>query len=908
MFRWPKLRPPGKFVSVRSIADLVCEQAGRSPGALAVIDSARQLTYAELNAQANQLARHLRTKAVGCGDRVALMMEPSCDLALVWLAVWRLGAVAVPLDPAAPPRRLARTIAASECRHAITSSEYADLMRPLTECVVHVDAERPWIATQDAGRPSLKVPPALGCIFYTSGSTGEPKGVALSLGALSEKFSRPGAWGAIDEGCRAVWHSSAAFDASLAQLFLPLVHGGCVRALNHVERLDARRLWRVLSQHGVTVIDATPSWLAAMLVRPPALPTLRRIVLGGETFAPGLARRLRQIFPQAQLVNVYGPTEACIDATAHELHGDDLSGPSIPIGRPLEGYRVLLLDPEGHAVKPTEVGEIYIGGFGLAEGYWGRPDLTEASFIPDPRNAHAKLYRTGDMGRRDTKGRLYFLGRRDQQIKLRGQRIEPQEIEIALSGQPGVAAAAVKVWPLGAGGEPVLVGYVVLKAGTTLKAVRAALAQELPATHAPTLLVPLAAMPLTLTGKIDRHALPKPIEEFGAPRALPEAGPVMQIANADPQAVEAMVLQIWRETLGLAGLGRNDNFFEVGGDSLVAVTLGLGMSERFGVDFPATLVMEFPTVADAAIALTRGRHMGCGSRVLELNTRGDGPPLFLLPPGTGVGIVYAGLVRELADMQPCFALQAVRFPERPGTIGMEELAAYFVHDLNRLHPRGPIHLCGYSAGGAVAHEMTIQLARQGREVERLVLLDPYCADASDCPDGISPEDRTAGFWSSCREMIGDAFGLRGQAAEPLLSMAQQLWATGLIGRPLTPDSTVMRPLLRRLGDLLPANADADLFLLLLEGVANICHAYFGHTITPLPHYRGSAVMIQPDADPSDFRLARHAFWTKIIGPQLESFLAPGDHPTMLQRACSLTAIGDILKSQSCFPGVRHAHA
>lgn len=868
-----------------TVVDLVDAQARRRPRTMAIVDRLQRLTYERLERSANRLANHLRTKPVEPGDVVGIALEPSCDLAVALLAVWKAGAVALPMEPGFPPARLARMLEDAGCRHVITQSAYAESFSANTACAVHLDAERPWIERQPDHAPHVAAH-RLAYLLYTSGSTGRPKGVAVPQRALVNKLVHPGAWGPLDARCRAAWHGSPAFDASLAQLLLPLVHGGCVRALDGQERLDARQLWAALRAHRTTVLDCTPSWLMAMLDAAPRGLPLERIVLGGEILTPALARRVRERFPTAGIVNVYGPTEACIDATAHELTDADFVGDTIPIGRPLPGYRVRLLDPALRSVPDGEPGELCIGGIGLADGYWNQPHESAQRFVADPSLGGERLYRTGDLARSRPDGALEFLGRSDQQIKLRGQRIELGEIEVLLTRQPGVSAGVVRTWPApGGAGDPVIVAYAVLAGGTSAAAVRERLRQELPACMVPSLVIDLDELPLLLTGKVDREALPPP--------AVPRKAAAVPTLDS----LERALVDIWREVLGVDVTDVHDNFFQIGGDSLAAVEMTQCIGERFGIDVPLMAVLAHPTVADLAIALLRGRHATGSGRVLKLGGGGgDAAPLFLLPPGSGAGLVYAGLARELADCAPCLALQAVGLEGGPpGTHSMESLAARFVADVEQLQPRGDVRLCGYSAGGAVAHEMTRQLVRRGRRVSHLVLIDPYCADLSDSPGGTQPETGEAVFRSACRDMLWDAMGLRGRAAEPVLQIAQRLLDQGLAQAGADRSDAAARRTLGQARRVLPPAMNVDVFLLLLEGVTNLCHAYAGHRIEALPAFDAEVWLVQPDADDAAFRNAREAHWRLLVGATLRAHLVPGEHSTMLQRATTVAAIGELLR-------------
>nr|WP_315465744.1 amino acid adenylation domain-containing protein [uncultured Rhodoferax sp.] len=870
-----------------SLHTRIAHQARQRPRATAVVDRVRRLTYAGLERDANQLAHHLCTKPLAAGQVVALALEPSCECLVALLAIWKAGAVALPLDVHQPRARLQTLLADAGAQHLVSVSSHDQDLRGLVPCLVHLDAEQPWIARQPRHAPGRPIHP-LACLLYTSGSTGQPKGVPLTQAALLRKFSMPGAWGVLDASCRAAWHSSPGFDASLAQALLPLLHGGSVRAIDSDERLNPRRLWSALKQQRCTVLDATPSWLLAMLDSAPADLSLRRVVLGGEILAPALAQRVMARWPQATLINVYGPTEACIDATAHQVTAADLAASSLPIGQALPGYEVMVLDDALQPLPQGAVGELCIASELLAPGYWQRPEASAARFVrlADGR----RVYRSGDLARQQPDGTWVFLGRNDLQVKLRGQRVELGEIDACLSRLPGVAAAAVKVWP-GAGTDARLVGYLVLGTPQSLPALRALLREQLPAVMVPAELVLLRDMPMTLGGKVDRAALPEPVAEH---RPQPDAD--AELASTGRNHVEAALLDLWRRVLERPQLGLHDNFFEHGGDSLAAVELLLAMERQFSVELPLAMLLDRPTVADLALGLARyngAAEVGSG-RQLWLRSRpvgGTGPaPLILLPPGSGAGLVYAGLVRELPAGLPCLALQAVGLGGSAGSLDMPALAARFVADVQAVQPHGDIQLCGYSAGGAIALEMCHQLQGAGRRVARLLLLDPYCPDPADAgteaPQQDAPEAAAMALRSALRDMLWDGFGLRDRAAEPALALAHELLEQADLA------GSRLQSLARQ---ALPAHVDVALFSLLVQGAANLCAAYRTQRPQPLQGFDGEAWFVQPLGDAPSLREARVQRWQRLLGVPLRTLRIPGEHAAMLQRDHSLSALGQALR-------------
>ncbi len=874
--------------SLRGTHDCVSAQATRTPDAIAVRYRNQTLRYDELDIQSTQFAHHLVDAGMARGALVGVCLPPSFDWLVTMLAIWKAGGVYLPLEPAYPAQRSLQILDDAGCSIVVTHAPLSDPFQRPGATLVYIDSERQWIAMEPTEPVRREVrPDDLAYLMYTSGSTGKPKGVMVPHRALINKLVHPGTWGRVTTQCRAALLASIAFDASLAQVLLPLAHGGSVLVLDEQERVYPERVWQRLCAADVNLLDCTPSWLLAMLERDPTGFNPERIVLGGEVLTPAFARRVRAAFPGAQLVNIYGPTEACIDAAAHELLTEDFDAATIPIGVALPGYRLQVLTADQRLASVGEVGELYIGGVGLAQGYWRNDEATRACFVATASNADERLYRSGDLVRQRADGCIEYVGRADHQIKLRGQRVELGEIESVLAQLPQVVGAVVKAWPMHDGADSQLVGYVVMRAGNEdTHTLRAQLAERLPA-HMVPVIVSLPHLPLANTGKVDRSALPQPVLQACAvsPEDLPR------------DSTEIALVQIWQEVLHLHHVGIHDNFFELGGHSLSAVRLLTRVNARFNTDLPLSTLLAHPTVADLAIALLRGVQVREQGRVITLGTRPLGAtPMFLLPPRSGVGLAYAGLARELSGTTPTIALQAVNLAHTPpGSIGMVELVAEFIADVERIQPQGAVRLCGYSAGGPIAYEMARQLLAKGRRVSHLILIDPYCADHADWPGSSGPKQGAAAFWAVCRDMIGDATALRGAAADPMLEIAKRLWLE-VIGTDASRDSVAVQTLLDEAHQVLPANVDVAVFLLLLEGVGNLWHAFSQQRVEPLSAFDGQAWFIQPDADPEDFRCKRAAFWRGLVGPALNMMVVPGDHISMLNRARTVAAIGAHLRS------------
>jgi amino acid adenylation domain-containing protein len=574
-----------------TIHGLVELQAARTPEAIAVEDlSGARLTYAELDARADRLARRLAGLGVGPEILVGVALDRSVGLLVGLLAVLKAGGGYVPLDPGFPPDRLALMVADSGLRVLLTEERLLPRL-PGSAAVVAVDrGGEVVVAGPELGLPDAVLPAGIAYVIYTSGSTGRPKGVQVLHGAvvsfLLSMARRPGL-GATD-AVLAV--TTLSFDIAVLELFLPLVTGGRVVLASREVASDGERLGAALARPEITVLQATPAtWRMLFAAGWPGKPALKALC-GGEALPRDLADRL--LGAVGELWNVYGPTETTIWSTTGPV--EERGGP-VSIGRPLANTRILLLSGAVEPVPAGVAGELCIGGLGLARGYLGRPDLTAERFVPDPRTgadgeAGGRLYRTGDLARWHADGRLECLGRIDAQVKVRGFRIEPGEIEVALGEHPAIRQAAV-VARRHDGGDHRLVAYVVVTGEAPASAeLRDFLAARLPDYMVPGAFLRLDALPLTPNGKVDRRALPEP-----------QAAATAYVAPRSP--VEQLLADIWREVLDVESVGVQDDFFDLGGHSLLALQVITRIRRTFDLDIELRHIFRFPTIGQLSEAL-----------------------------------------------------------------------------------------------------------------------------------------------------------------------------------------------------------------------------------------------------------------------------------------------------------------
>ncbi|WFE56020.1 amino acid adenylation domain-containing protein [Micromonospora sp. WMMD712] len=574
---------------------LVEAQADRTPDAEAVRAGDRALTYRQLDEAANRLARVLLAHGVAGQDRVGVCLPRDTDLVVALLAVLKAGAAYVPLDPAYPPARVAFMTEDSGARLVLTRTGLADRFGRAALPLDTLD-----VGAAPADRPDVDADPAgLAYVIYTSGSTGRPKGVAIEHRSASALMGWTRSAFCAQELGGVLAATSVCFDLSVFEIFGPLCWGGRVLLVDNVLALagpDAAAL-------PVTLVNTVPSAMSELLAAD-ALPAgVRTVCLAGEPLTAALAARVLARPGVRRLLNLYGPSEDTTYSTWAEVTAD---GGVPPIGRPLPHTRAYVLAADGMPVPPGTPGELYLAGAGLARGYLDRPEETAARFLRDPFRPGERMYRTGDRVRLRPDGQLEFLGRLDDQVKLRGYRIELGEVAEALADVPGVreAAAAVRTGP---SGDPLLVGYLV---GARRDDVPARLRERLPAPLVPATVVWLDRMPTTPSGKVDRAALPTPgWEAADAPSpadAAPAPVPVADVAAAvDPTGAELAreVAAVWRDVLGVPVAGPQADFFDLGGDSLLALRCATRLATVTGVPVPPAALFDHPTVAALAAHL-----------------------------------------------------------------------------------------------------------------------------------------------------------------------------------------------------------------------------------------------------------------------------------------------------------------
>jgi amino acid adenylation domain-containing protein len=707
------------------IHELFEAQVARTPQATAVVFAGETLSYAELNARANQLAHALRAQGVGSEGRVAICVERGLEMIVGILGILKAGGGYVPLDPVYPQERLAYMLADARPKAVLTQAGLQAILPALDVPVILLDAHESEIAQQSTDNPDPKAwgltSQNLAYVIYTSGSTGQPKGVMVEHQEVCNFVTTLAGMLGLQPEERVLQFASVNFDVSVEEIFSALLSGAGL-VIRTDEWLSSEEFWHRCEVYGISFTHLPTSfWQQLIHDSETPIPTsLRQVMIGGEAVSE---RALERWFARAGyrpvLYNSYGPTEATVSATALKL--DDARNWRA-IGRPLANARAYILDANLQPVPIDVAGELFIGGAGVARGYLDRPGLTAERFIADPfsGDSGARLYKTGDLARFLPDGKIEYLGRNDFQVKIRGFRIELGEIEAALTEQPDVREAVVLARE-DIPGNKRLVAYLVPSAPEQTPeaaTLRAALQGRLPEYMVPSAYVVLDVFPLTPNGKLDRKALP-----------APDHSALVSAAFEAPQGeIEEALAQIWRDVLGGERISRHDNFFDLGGHSLLTVQLVGRIFSVFGVQIPIMSLFNEPTLQRLAEVVSQAQIQAppqTWNAVVPIKPTGSRPPLFLIhPAGAGSVLCYAELASQFPPDQPLYGIQAAgMFGEEEVAVNLEVMAAKYVHAIRSVQERGPYLLGGWSAGGNIAYEMARQLTQSGETVAFLGLID-----------------------------------------------------------------------------------------------------------------------------------------------------------------------------------------
>lgn len=692
--------------------ELFAEQAAQTPHAVAVQFEDLELTYAELDERSNRLGHHLVSLGVGPDVLVGICVTRRLEMIVGLLGILKAGGAYVPVDPAYPADRQEYMLTDSQAPVIVTLQALRDSLPQTGAQIVCLD--RDWV--QIEGLPAT-APPApgdpqrLAYVIYTSGSTGKPKGVQIPHRALVNFLTsmrrRPGL--SAEDVLVAV--TTLSFDIAGLELYLPLIAGAQVRIAPSGATEDPRALAELLERSQATIMQATPTTWRMLLDSGWSGRPGMRALCGGEALPVALADRL--VEAGLELWNMYGPTETTIWSTCEHV---TTRGQTLAIGRPIANTTLYVLDERMQLVPIGEVGELWIGGEGLARGYRGRSDLTRERFVAHPFDSTpaARIYRTGDLARYRPDGTVEFLGRVDHQVKVRGFRIELGEIETVLSRHPAVVDAVVVA--RGSGAESELAAYVT-PAGEPAPAheLRRFLGQTLPDYMVPSTVTTLEAFPLTPNGKVDRKALPEPTRERSGEHEL----------IAPRSRLERKLAAIWERELDIHPIGVTDDFFDLGVTSILAATLFAAIEHDLADNLALGAIFKAPTIEKLARLIEQGEDDDPRwTSLVPVQPHGSRAPIFCVHGGAGTILHLQPLARLLGPEQPFYGLQSSGLYGGSAPLRtVEEMAEHYISEMRQVHPGGPWLLAGYCFGAIVAFEIAQVLRAQGEDVRMLAMFN-----------------------------------------------------------------------------------------------------------------------------------------------------------------------------------------
>jgi amino acid adenylation domain-containing protein len=833
----------------KALYHLIDERAVITPDHPALQFQGRSLSYRSLAENSSRLAHHLQANGVRKGDVIGLSLDRSPEMVLALIAIWKAGAAYIPLDPSYPAERIEFMLKDAAATILLTSGKYRGrLHTPAKDLILEEGLEK--LTDYPVTPPVNATGTDLAYILYTSGSTGTPKGVAIEhhnlINFMISMQKEPG----IDAGDRLLAVTTISFDIAGLELYLPLISGATVVLADITSAKDGRILLDMVRSEKISIMQATPSTWRIMLDGGWNSPLSLKVLCGGEALPKDLAESL--LGKCDSLWNMYGPTETTIWSTVKHLQpGDE----TISIGRPINNTQVYILDETGGPAALGAIGEILIGGDGVARGYHNRPVLTSERFVNNPfAKDGSKMYRTGDLGKLLENGDILCLGRIDHQVKIRGYRIELGEIEHSLTKQPGIREA-VTIAREDRPGDQRLVAYIVPDQNSPvsdhqIQTWKKSLRNLLPDYMVPGEIVVMEKLPTTSNGKIDRSRLPKP----GGHNQTADTGFI-----APRTATEQLIADIWTRQLDIPGISINSDFFELGGHSHIAVKVMLALEKQTGRRFPLAIIFENSTVEKLAALIDAGEEKIRWDSLVSIKPTGTKMPIYMIH-GAGLNVLVFNSLGKYMDMdQPVYGMQALGLSGKTQLLySIEEIAQKYIAEILANNPDGPYALAGYSLGGFIAFEMAKQLMSMGKEVKMLGILDTHAGNRDS-----TEKKTTKAFKKMVRQFRKLAFFSRLFLTHPRRTIAYQ---AGILGG--------------KIGKLFQRTYKVDEEFFTYEEEVNRSYdiAYEKYFMTPtdlkIDLFRVKQRIYYID-DPS------YMEWLKYTNSGVEVHEVPGDHKTFL---------------------------
>ena len=705
----------------KTIHQLFEEQASKTPNNIAVVYENQYLTYQELETRANQLAHYLQKQGVETDTLVALCLNRSLDTVVAILGVLKAGGAYLPIDPNYPQERLSFMVEDSQVTHAIaTQASIKRLSTQITSSIC-LDTDNESIAAQPSHPPISKATPSnLAYCIYTSGSTGKPKGALLEHRNVVRLLVNDELQFTFADGDVWTMFHYYGFDFSVWEMYGALLYGGKLIVVPQELTRDPAGFLELIIREKVTVLNQTPTFfynlMQEILKQPQVDIALRYIIFGGEALHPIQLKAWKQAYPNIKLINMYGITETTVHVTFKEITEREIEENVCNIGIPIPTTTTYIMDSQLRLLPVGVPGEICVGGDGVSRGYLNRDELTATRFVQNPYKPQELIYRSGDLAKLLPNGEMIHLGRMDHQVKIRGFRVELGEIQNHLLKLASVSEATVVAKKLRSTDDLEILAYIVpTTSGISVTELRNHLTEALPYFMMPSAFVILDKMPITSNGKVDHNALP-----------VPDMSTFNKGKNFVPPRdfLEMQLVQIWEEILQVHPVGVQDNFFEIGGHSLLAVRLMAHVQDKFGKNLPLSILFQGATIEGLASILRQQEETQQWSPLVKIQTKGSKPPFFCVHPIGGNVLCYASLAHYLGNEQPFYGLQA------RGLIGkqkprmtIEDMAADYLEAIRSVQPEGPYYLGGWSFGGIVAFEMAQKLHSWGEQVALLALID-----------------------------------------------------------------------------------------------------------------------------------------------------------------------------------------
>ncbi|MEI2579454.1 amino acid adenylation domain-containing protein [Scytonema sp. PRP1] len=844
------------------------EQVRKYPDNIAVHTNNYHWTYSDLNYHANQVAQAILKQCTLKEERIALLFEHDAPMVAGILGVLQVGKTYVPLDPNYPSDRVVYILEDSQASAVLTNNKNLARAQELTKGFIPLINIDDISFTDSDNEVKLEISPdTIAYILYTSGSTGQPKGVIQNHRNVLHFIRNYTNNLHINERDRLTLLSSYSFDAAIVDIFSAILNGASLYPIN-IKEEGFKYLFEVLQQHHITIYHSTPTLyrhFIRSLVQDEKLNQIRLVVLGGEEVVKTDVDSYKEHFSEESIfVNCIGSTESSITMLYLLNQQTEITRNTVPVGYPVEETEIFLLNEAGE--KTDIYGEIAIRSAYVALSYWQKPNLTQVAFLPDPEFSSRRIYRTGDLGRLRPDGSLEFLGRKDFQVKIRGFRIELGEIEAAIAQHPSVRETVV-IATEDVSGDKQLVAYIVAIQTLTTNEIRHVLKQKLPEYMVPSSIVFLDSLPLTPNGKVNRRALPAPSistrsDRFVVPR----------------NQLELQLVQIWSKILKVNQVGVQDNFFDLGGHSLLVPYLIAQIKEQFGKDLPLITLFQNPTIEQLASivqndSVQNDSDSSSGSPLVAIQANGSKQPFFCVP-GAGVYPFYLyNLATYLDQDQPFYSFQADGLDGKLEPItGIENIAARYIQGLQTVQSEGPYFLGGHSFGGKVAFEIAQQLLRQGDKVALVAIFDT--------PAPFYKQKQISADWDNARWLTEFAKVMEFEFAKNLGISDDTL-------KNLLPDEQLKYVLERlKMVNILPSDAQTTELNNLLQVLkANALVDYVPQQVYPtqITLFRANEVSSEELASkfPSEILEDLTWGWNKFSVEPVNVHFVPGDHMTMM---------------------------